>query len=123
MVKSRKLDNIKLKGKKIFSQVRFSCFTMYLNVCSMIFESVLKACLSSQNARKRVHLSEVMRFESCIYQLRCVNCIKVMKISCKIIKVSHIIDSFHCFIKLLCLMAGGFGLNFHYLLLNNLHWD
>lgn len=79
--------------------------------------------LSSQNTRKHVHLSEVMRFKSCINQLNYVHCIKVTTISCKIIKVSHIIDSFHCFIKLLCLIAGGFELNFHYLLLNNLHWD
>lgn len=52
-----------------------------------------------------------------------VDCIKVVTIFCKIIKISNIIDSFHCFMKLLCLILGEFGLNFHYLLLNNLHWD
>lgn len=80
--------------------------------------------LSSQNTRKHVCLLEVMmRFKSVINQLSYMRCIKVVTILCKIVEVSNIVDPFRCFIKLLCLSVVELGLNFYYLLLNNLYWD
>lgn len=45
---------------------------------------------------------------------------KAVMVSYKIIKISILIDPFHCLIKLLCLIAEEFELSFHYPLLNNL---
>lgn len=119
VAKSIKLEKRKLERKKLFFQLRFSSFN-YVRVWKQVhgFLSlwVLKIQENMFTYQRWWDSSNVLTAQLCTLHKDCNNFLKI-------IKVSHIIDSFHCFIKLLCLIAGEFGLNFHYLLLNNLHWD